>query len=190
MSAGKSQDAATAKRSGCLRRRSCSADAGLREADQPVLLVSRVRRAATREFCVTQGTRSLVMKVSYWRFGSLGLSAYQGSMANDGSMIVRLYWFLCVEAAQGLESVAVERSQLRLNREDVEEVVGDAGRRIGRGQDPEDVRAVSVVGGVDVVRRDAVGVGAAVLDLRRRRRRTATLACRRPSCRRWRRRRS
>ena len=40
----------------------------------------------------TQGSRSVVMKVSYCRLASLGLLAYHGSMANVGSMIVRLYW--------------------------------------------------------------------------------------------------
>ena len=41
----------------------------------------------------THGTRSWVMKVSYWIFGSVGLSAYHGSVPNVGSIIVRLYWF-------------------------------------------------------------------------------------------------
>ena len=45
------------------------------------------------------GTRSLVMKVSYCRLASLGLFAYHGSMANVGSMIVRLYWSSASSAA-------------------------------------------------------------------------------------------
>ena len=43
----------------------------------------------------------------------------------------------------------------------------DAGGGVGRSQHPQHLGAVTVVGGDDVVRRNAVGVGTRVLDLER-----------------------
>src|SRR5947209_5276033 len=100
MSAGKSQDAATANTSGCFSRRSAPP---IPDLENPISqfwpppanaangCVAKAP-AGAEKFWVTHGTRSLVMKVSYRRLGSFGLSAYQGSIANEGSMIVRLYW--------------------------------------------------------------------------------------------------
>src|ERR1700739_2677422 len=101
MSAGKSHDAASANTSGCFRRRSSPPipdfEKPISQFCPPPARVVNGPVAADPEgaakFCVTQGTRSFVMNVSYWRLASLGLSAYQGSTANDGSMIVRLYVF-------------------------------------------------------------------------------------------------
>ena len=41
---------------------------------------------------VTTQDRNRVIKVSYWTLALSGLSAYQGSSGNVGSMTVRLYW--------------------------------------------------------------------------------------------------
>ena len=67
------------------------------------------------------------MKVSYWRFGSVGSFAYQGSVGNDGSMIVRLYWFCALRLIRVSNRVAVLSPLLWLDWQDVKEVVRNAG---------------------------------------------------------------
>ena len=86
MSAGKSHDAASVNRSGCFSSRSC---APIPDLEKPISQFCSVPLVA--RFALTHGSSSVVMKVSYWRLGSFGLFAYHGSIANEGSMIVRLY---------------------------------------------------------------------------------------------------
>ena len=86
MSAGKSQAAASVNTSGCFRIRSV---APMPDFEKPISHFCSAPVVA--RFCITHGTRSFVRNVSYLTDGSFGLSAYQGSIPNDGSMIVRLY---------------------------------------------------------------------------------------------------
>src|SRR5215469_12768018 len=103
MSAGKSHEAASENSCGYLRRRSCAPSPDFEKpisqfCPPPVGVLAPP--PVPPKFCCTQGTRSCVMKVSYWTLGLSGLFAYHGSIANDGSMIVRLYWFCALRLSK------------------------------------------------------------------------------------------
>src|SRR5215470_16764242 len=87
MSAGKSHDAASWNRPGCRKIRSWPPIPDLENPISQSCSVPVVDR-----FCLTHGTSSCVMKLSYCQSGLVGVSAYQGSTPNAGSMMVRLYW--------------------------------------------------------------------------------------------------
>ena len=71
-----------------------SADPGLRETDQPALL-----GAGDGQVGLDPGHEILRHEGLELQLGSVGLSAYQGSAGNEGSMTVRLYWFCALAAA-------------------------------------------------------------------------------------------
>ena len=74
---------------------------------------------------------------------------------------------LRVQGPQRVDSVPEDAARLGLNREEIEEVMGDTRRRLSRRQNPQNVRAVPVIGGRVVVRRNTVRVGTRVLNLQR-----------------------
>ena len=74
IAAGKSQEAASVKMSGCCRMRSW---APIPDFEKPTSQFCSVPVVA--RFFSTQGTSSWVRNVSCWRSGLVGLSAYQGS---------------------------------------------------------------------------------------------------------------
>ena len=105
------------------------------------------------------------MKVSYWTFGSMGLSAYQGSIPNEGSMIVRLYWSCASSACRVCSpSPKVLPSPASTGSTNRKLCATPAAGLVGL-QDPQRLGAVAVVGRDDVVGLDAVGVGAQVVNL-------------------------
>ena len=86
MPAGKSHAAASVNRSGCFSSRS---SAPIPDLEKPISQFCSVPVVA--RFALTHGSSSDAIKLSYCRLASFGLLAYQGSVAKEGSITVRLY---------------------------------------------------------------------------------------------------
>ena len=116
-------------------------------------------------FFSTQGTTCLVMNVSYWIFEFLGLSAYQGSIPKVASMIVRLYLF-CASSLRSVSSPSLNSlPRPAWTGQHKQEIVRHPRRRMRGRQNPHHRGSRPVVGGNDLVRPDAVGVGTHVVNL-------------------------
>ena len=135
-------------------------DTGFREPDQPGLLVARGGQVLLDPGDQFLGHEGFVLQIRIIRI--IGVPRINRECGLDYRHVVLI---LRIERFERGQPVPEGGAQARLDREHDEEVVGDAGRGIGRGEHSYRLRAVSVVGGDDVVRLDSLGVRAREADL-------------------------